>query len=201
VDRLIDSDDVSRDANNVVHQHQLVDVIHNGHNHCDTSRLIRIVKSMDANDPKRPTFAAIRSYRCPSCVTMKSKRPSSNTSNPARVTDRGNVPGSVLHIDPTGGHDQTVEGIDGSVDVWGITDDASGARWAIPTKSKTTASLVRTLQRFQAKSRVPIQQIFVDGALAKGEIATWAAANNVDVACSPPNEHRSNGRSELLSHR
>lgn len=127
---------------------------------------------------------------------MKSRRPSVKQANPSRVTDRGHAPGSVLHIDPTGGLEQTVEAIDGSVDVWGITDDASGARWALPTKSKTTASLVRTLQRFQAKSRVPIQQIFVDGALAKGDIATWAADNDVDIACSPPNEPRSNGRSE-----
>ena len=178
------------------HQRRLVEAIHNAHNHCDTARVIRIAKHMDPADPKRPTFSAIHKFRCPSCVTMKSRRPSVKQANPSRVTDRGHAPGSVLHIDPTGGLEQTVEAIDGSVDVWGITDDASGARWALPTKSKTTASLVRTLQRFQAKSRVPIQQIFVDGALAKGDIATWAADNDVDIACSPPNEPRSNGRSE-----
>jgi hypothetical protein len=54
------------------------------------------------------------------------------------------------------------------------------------------------MQRFQAKSMVKIRRITCDGALAAGAMTTWCLKNNIDLAPSPPNEPRSNGRAESL---
>ena len=197
-----DSSDVTKESADLQRhldvQQQLAQNLHNRFDHCDRARLVRIVKHMSRHDPTRPSISTCAKFTCPACSTMASRRPAARLANPSRSAPRGFFPGECLHIDCSGSLDQTVTAVCGSVDVFAITDDSSNARFALPTKSATTSALVEALQRFQAKSMVKIRRITCDGALAAGALTTWCLENNIDLAPSPPNEPRSNGRAESL---
>ncbi len=181
----------------------LIALLHATYNHCDVIRLLRIVKNLAA-DPSYvsplPSATNIKRWyhkrHCASCRIMASRN--HNVHPPRRAETREYSPGEFLHIDSLGGVDPSRLTIDGSIDAFCILDDASAARWCIPTPGKSPEYLATILTEFRANSKVPIKRIMADNPLIAKVVRHWCNAQQPPVAfgASPPRHQVSNSRSE-----
>jgi hypothetical protein len=196
---------VGAEPPHLIHDFDLLDLLHNTHGHTSSGRIRQIVRGMQMDDPCRPTEKAITPWikyrKCRACCHADLERPRQSATHPAtRVRHSGKLGCSThLTIDASGAFKEAAK--DGEVQSFLLTDVYTSYRVIIPTWDKKCNTLLNEVRKYIAHvgnkpDSLSIRSIHTDNEFMCSPLREYCIKHGIKLTSCAPHTHQGNAVSE-----